>query len=136
MSSSVSKFVNLKNEVSSEKISGITYEINKVIDSDKCRINVVGDVLGNSFENLDNLIIIPCGCGEQTIITLAPLVYVIDYLNNTGKEGESIIEKAKSYAVKGYMNQLRWKRNDSSYSAWGNSDPSGSVWLVSNFHKN
>lgn len=47
-------------------------------------------------KGLDNLIQLPTGCGEQTMIRMAPLVYVLKYLYSIKNGVTADIEK-KAY---------------------------------------
>ena len=47
-----------------------------------------------SINGLDNLIRIPYGCGEQTMLNFAPSIYITNYLTIVGKLTAEI--KAKS----------------------------------------
>lgn len=38
-----------------------------VPDSTKVQISAIGDIMGPAVQNIDNLIQMPCGCGEQTM---------------------------------------------------------------------
>ena len=42
--------------------------------------NFLGDILGPTVKNLDNLIRMPYGCGEQNMLNFVPNIVVIDYL--------------------------------------------------------
>ncbi|XP_067293407.1 alpha-2-macroglobulin-like protein 1 [Pseudorasbora parva] len=42
-----------------------------------------GDIMGRSLKNLDELLQMPSGCGEQNMIILAPNIYVLLYLKDT-----------------------------------------------------
>nr|UTK45889.1 CD109 antigen-like protein [Crepidula fornicata] len=89
-----------------------------------------GDAIGLALENLDNLLTKPFGCGEQNMIRFAPYVYVIKYLRMTGRLSQSPLADAIDYMFKGYQHQLTYQRYDGSFSAFGNNDMSGSMWLT------
>lgn len=44
-----------------------------------------GDIFGPSLENLDDLIRMPYGCGEQNMINFAPSVFAANYMRMTGR---------------------------------------------------
>lgn len=52
-----------------------------VQDSDHVEISAVGDILGPSIKNLDRLIKMPRGCGEQNMLNFVPNIVILDYLN-------------------------------------------------------
>ncbi|KAF5892202.1 antigen like protein, partial [Clarias magur] len=93
------------------------------------QVTAVGDILGPSISGLDSLIQMPYGCGEQNMINFAPNVYVLQYLRKLGHTDEKTQVKALSYLKQGYERELSYQRVDGSFSAFGDSDPSGSTWL-------
>ncbi|NWU94942.1 CD109 protein, partial [Upupa epops] len=100
-----------------------------VSGSERVQVTAVGDLLGPSINGLSSLIKMPYGCGEQNMINFAPNVYVLQYLTKTRQLREDIRSKAVSFMRKGYQRQLLFQREDGSFSAFGNADPSGSTWL-------
>ncbi|KAM9324850.1 alpha-2-macroglobulin-like protein 1 [Gastrophryne carolinensis] len=109
----------------------LTLPENVVLGSQSAEITVTGDIMGKPLENLDSLVKLPTGCGEQNMILFAPGIAAIKYLDATGQLTDEILEKARSYMETGYQNLLNYKHDDGSYSAFGKSDPSGSTWLTS-----
>jgi hypothetical protein len=89
-----------------------------------------GDVMGPSLSGLDHLLTMPTGCGEQNMITFTPNIYVMQYLQATSQATGDIETKALEFMRTGYQRELNYKHIDHSYSAFGNSDPSGSTWLT------
>uniref|UniRef100_A0A673HZJ8 CD109 molecule n=1 Tax=Sinocyclocheilus rhinocerous TaxID=307959 RepID=A0A673HZJ8_9TELE len=90
---------------------------------------VAGDILGPSIDNLDSLIEMPYGCGEQNMIHFAPNIYVLQYMRSTKQSDEQTRNKAMSYMMEAYERELSYQRFDGSFSAFGDSDDSGSTWL-------
>ncbi|XP_073402582.1 alpha-2-macroglobulin-like protein 1 [Dendrobates tinctorius] len=103
---------------------------NVVLGSQSAEVTVTGDIMGKPLSNLNNLVKLPHGCGEQNMILLAPVIHAMTFLTITGQLTEEIEEQANGYMEVGYQNQLNYKLEDGSYSAFGNSDPSGSTWLT------
>jgi CD109 antigen len=101
-----------------------------VPDSTKSEVSVFGDFLGNSIENLDSLIRIPTGCGEQNMIAFVPMILVLNYLKAVQQLTPAIQTKTLSYMEIGYQRQLNYQRYDGSFSCFGASDSSGSTWLT------
>lgn len=64
-------------------------------------VNIEGDILGPSIGNLDSLIEMPYGCGEQNMIHFAPNIYVLQYLRNTKQAEQQTRSKAMSYMMEG-----------------------------------
>ncbi|XP_066457408.1 alpha-2-macroglobulin-like [Eleutherodactylus coqui] len=106
----------------------ITPPENTVKNSVKAKIHVIGDILGRALINPESLIREPTGCGEQNLATLMIIPVVVDYLNKTGR----LLEETKSKAVQlmgnGYRNQLRFRNQDGSFSAFEGKQ--GSAWLT------
>lgn len=104
-------------------------------DSFHSYISYSDEVLGPALVNLDSLIRLPTGCGEQNMVLVAPNVYILDYLKSTPNIGindnkEKYIESAKSHIISGYYQQMKYRRDDGSFSAFGKSDKEGSTWLT------
>lgn len=64
-------------------------------------VYVEGDILGPSIGNLDSLIEMPYGCGEQNMIHFAPNIYVLQYMRSTKQTDEQTRNKAMSYMMEG-----------------------------------
>ncbi|EPQ04748.1 CD109 antigen, partial [Myotis brandtii] len=112
-----------------QKALSFSFPPNIVNGSERVQITVVGDILGSSISGLTSLIQMPYGCGEQNMINFAPNIYVLDYLTKKKQLTESLKEKALSFMRQGYQRELLYQREDGSFSAFGNDDPSGSTWL-------
>ncbi|KAJ1150854.1 hypothetical protein NDU88_003642 [Pleurodeles waltl] len=111
------------------KMLSFTFPSDVVRGSEQAYITVIGDVLGPSIDGLESLIQMPYGCGEQNMINFSPNIYVLQYLKTTGQMTQSIKETAIGYMKAGYQTELTYRRSDGSFSAFGNSDVSGSTWL-------
>uniref|UniRef100_A0A3P9J6X6 Uncharacterized protein n=1 Tax=Oryzias latipes TaxID=8090 RepID=A0A3P9J6X6_ORYLA len=98
--------------------------------SERASVSVVGDLMGRAMKNLDKLLAMPYGCGEQNMLLFAPNIFILDYLKSTGQLKESTLKMAVGYLESGYQRELNYKRDDGSYSAFGMSDPSGNTWLT------
>ncbi|KAF2975324.1 hypothetical protein EK904_013832 [Melospiza melodia maxima] len=106
-----------------------TFPSDVVSDSERVQVTAVGDLLGPSINGLSSLIKMPYGCGEQNMINFAPNVYILQYLTKTRQLRDDIKSKAITFMRKGYQRELLFQRDDGSFSAFGNEDPSGSTWL-------
>ncbi|KAG7175154.1 Alpha-2-macroglobulin-like 6 [Homarus americanus] len=129
----------IKEEVHSSFIcageGNVTFEMKEVAgvvnDSDRSFVGVSGDLLGPTLENLGHLVRLPSGCGEQNMLNFAPNVYILQYLNISNQTTPQLIIKATDYMSKGYQRELRYRREEGSYSAFGEQDQEGSTWLTS-----
>lgn len=103
---------------------------NVVPGSERAAAFMIGDVMGPTLNNLDKLLRLPFGCGEQNMIHFAPNVFVLKYLQKTRQLSSEVENEATDYLLQGYQRQLTYKRQDGSYSAFGERDSSGSMWLT------
>ncbi|XP_054743832.1 CD109 antigen isoform X3 [Anastrepha obliqua] len=123
-------FINLKDKSEhSEKIN-IDVPAEAVPDSEYIEFSVVGDLLGPTVKNLDKLVRMPYGCGEQNMVNFVPNILVLRYLEAIQQNVPAITEKAKKFLEIGYQRELTYKHDDGSYSAFGKSDKFGSTWLT------
>ncbi|XP_074858444.1 alpha-2-macroglobulin-like protein 1 [Carettochelys insculpta] len=103
---------------------------NVVKGSARATVSVMGDIMGTALQNLDRLVQMPSGCGEQNMVLFAPIIYVLQYLEKTGQLTQEIRERATGFLRKGYQQQLHFKHHDGSYSAFGTVDQEGNTWLT------
>ncbi|NXY41717.1 A2ML1 protein, partial [Ceuthmochares aereus] len=117
---------------------------NVVKGSARASISILGDLMGTALQNLDRLVQMPHGCGEQNMVLFAPVVYVLQYLEKTRQLTTEIKEKAMGFLCNGkynrpsslfglllwYQMQLLYRRKDGSYSFFGQQDGEGNIWLT------
>ncbi|KAK2087622.1 C3 and PZP-like alpha-2-macroglobulin domain-containing protein 8 [Saguinus oedipus] len=96
--------------------------------SERAAASIIGDVMGPTLNHLTNLLRLPFGCGEQNMVHFAPNVFVLKYLQKTQQLSPEVERETTDYLVQGYQRQLTYKRQDGSYSAFGERDASGSMW--------
>uniref|UniRef100_A0A8C0XD37 Alpha-2-macroglobulin n=1 Tax=Castor canadensis TaxID=51338 RepID=A0A8C0XD37_CASCN len=103
-----------------------------VKDSARAYFSVLGDILGSAIQNIQNLLQMPYGCGEQNMVLFAPNIYVLKYLNETQQLTQEVKSKAIEYLLAGYQRELNYKHQDGSYSAFGDEDGlnQGNTWLT------
>ncbi len=101
-----------------------------VSDSARAYVAVTGSLLAQTIEGLDQLLQMPFGCGEQNMILFAPDTYILSYLKGTRQLKPEIQAKAEMLLVTGYQRELTYQRSDGSFSAFGDQDESGSLWLT------
>ncbi|XP_008275105.1 CD109 antigen-like isoform X2 [Stegastes partitus] len=114
---------------SSRSVS-FSYPADVVPGSQRAYAVLVGDILALSINNLDSLVQMPLGCGEQNMIRFAPSVYVLQYLDRTPQDNAEIRSRTLRYMMDGYKRQLSYQRDDGSFSAFGSNDTAGSTWLT------
>lgn len=102
----------------------------RVPDSEAVLLSVTPSLVAQSINGIDDLLNMPYGCGEQNMIFLAPDIEVLRYLDATGQLKPEIRARAESFINAGYQRELTYRREDGSFSAFGESDDSGSLWLT------
>ena len=103
---------------------------NSVDDSARTLVSVTGSYVAQTIDGLEGLLKMPFGCGEQNMILFAPNVFVANYLRDTGQIKPEIMAKAENLMLTGYQRELTYRRHDGSFSAFGDSDQEGSLWLT------
>uniref|UniRef100_A0A672JD68 Alpha-2-macroglobulin domain-containing protein n=1 Tax=Salarias fasciatus TaxID=181472 RepID=A0A672JD68_SALFA len=101
---------------------------NVIGGSARASVSVLGDILGRALKNLDGLLRMPYGCGEQNMALLAPNIYILQYLKGTQQLTPAIREKATNFLTSGYQKQLNYKHRDGAYSTFGTG--AGNTWLT------
>uniref|UniRef100_A0A8C2AI36 Uncharacterized protein n=1 Tax=Cyprinus carpio TaxID=7962 RepID=A0A8C2AI36_CYPCA len=116
------------------KGDSLSEEVNLTLPKDviegsaRSSVSVIGDILGRALRNLNGLLRMPYGCGEQNMAVLSPNIYILQYLENTEQLTSAIREKATGFLKSGYQRQLNYKHYDGSYSTFGYGD--GNTWLT------
>ncbi|ETE59192.1 Alpha-2-macroglobulin-like protein 1, partial [Ophiophagus hannah] len=87
-----------------------------------------GDITGAALENIDQLLQMPFGCGEQNMIKFVPNIVVLQYLEETNQVTRELRNPAIEHMKSGYQRQLLYKHDDGSYSAFGKRDEEGNTW--------
>ncbi|KAM9293358.1 alpha-2-macroglobulin-like protein 1 [Morus bassanus] len=103
---------------------------NVVKGSARASISISGDLMGTALQNLDHLVQMPHGCGEQNMVLFAPIVYVLQYLEKTRQLTPEIKKRATGFLRNGYQMQLLYRHRDGSYSVFGQQDGEGNTWLT------
>ncbi len=101
-----------------------------VADSGKVLVSFSPSIVAQTINGVDNLLGMPYGCGEQNMMLFSTDVEVLRYLEATGQDNPELKAKAEMYIITGYQRQLTYMHEDGSFSAFGESDPEGSLWLT------
>jgi CD109 antigen len=101
-----------------------------VPDSSRAYISVTSSYLTQTIDGLEELIQMPFGCGEQNMLLFAPDVFITRYLEESGQLKPEIMAKAEKLMITGYQREMTYRRSDGSFSAFGESDDIGSLWLT------
>ncbi|XP_061388607.1 thioester-containing protein 1 allele R1-like [Musca vetustissima] len=128
-------FVNLNKEAEMKSSFKLELPAEIIPDSQHVEVGVVGDILGPVVNNLDNLVRLPTGCGEQTMSTLLPNYLVMKYLENTKRLTPNMETKLRYNMVTGYQHMLNYRHPDGSFSSFGPHElngqlNNGSTWLT------
>lgn len=102
----------------------------RVSGSGKLLLSVTPSLVAQSINGVDDLLHMPYGCGEQNMIFFAPDVEILRYLDATGQLTPEVRAKAEHFITVGYQRELTYCREDGSFSAFGDRDASGSLWLT------
>ncbi|XP_052244580.1 pregnancy zone protein-like [Dreissena polymorpha] len=122
--------LDLKTEGTQTKKINVEYPLRTVPGSGRVKVTAVGDLMGPSINGLDKLIRLPTGCGEQNMLKFAPNIFIVKYLQATNNLDTAVMNKAKEFMEQGYQRELTYRHSDGSFSAFGESDKSGSSWLT------
>ncbi|XP_071544255.1 CD109 antigen-like isoform X2 [Panulirus ornatus] len=122
--------LDLRTEPSVSTSINITTPPNIINGSRAITVSVIGDVLGPAVTDLQNLLELPTGCGEQNMAKLVPNIVLMEYLRNKNQLNEELQGRGKRHLETGYQQQLNYRRDDGSFSAFGSRDDSGSTWLT------
>ena len=64
-------------------------------------LSFVGDIMGPALDDLDKLLAMPYGCGEQNMVKFAPNIFVMQYLQSVNEVTPEIERKSKGYLQTG-----------------------------------
>uniref|UniRef100_A0A8C1NNI5 Uncharacterized protein n=1 Tax=Cyprinus carpio TaxID=7962 RepID=A0A8C1NNI5_CYPCA len=107
-----------KGDSLSEEVN-LTLPKDVIAGSARSSVSVIGDILGRALRNLNGLLRMPYGCGEQNMAVLSPNIYILQYLENTEQLTSAIREKATGFLKSGYQRQLNYRHNSGAYSTFG-----------------
>lgn len=98
----------------------------------ECIIAGIGDEYGatsyTTLNDIDRLIRQPKGCGEQTMLYMAPTLYTLKYLQSIERLNGDLKYRGLKYIKSGYKRELSFRKDDGSFSGFP-TRPS-SVWLT------
>uniref|UniRef100_A0AC35U3G6 A2M_N_2 domain-containing protein n=1 Tax=Rhabditophanes sp. KR3021 TaxID=114890 RepID=A0AC35U3G6_9BILA len=112
------------------KTINLLYPADAVEGSKYAKIDIIGDIMGPLLSNLENLVSMPTGCGEQNMLGMIGNIVVMKYLKATHKSIPALEKKAIKFMESGFQRELTYLRSDHSFSAFGESDKHGSTWLT------
>ncbi|KAL1374845.1 hypothetical protein pipiens_004807 [Culex pipiens pipiens] len=126
-----SRYIELKDSGEESRMS-IDLEMPKYLDagSENISFTVYSDLLGSAADDLQNLIRMPSGSGEQNVLKMVPNVVLVDYIAATKAFDSRVKARAVRFLELGYQNQLKFRREDGSFNVMGKEDPLGSVFIT------
>ncbi|XP_034611566.1 alpha-2-macroglobulin-like protein 1 isoform X5 [Trachemys scripta elegans] len=113
----------------SEEIS-LQLPANILAGSERAHVTVLGDIMGTALQNIDHLLAMPYGSGEENMVRFAHNINTQQYLEKSGQLSPEIRDKAQGFLRRGYQRELLYKHNDGSYSASRKRDATGNTWLT------
>ncbi|XP_069129340.1 CD109 antigen-like [Argopecten irradians] len=119
----------LKGDTITETLN-ITFPEDHVSGSEFIQVSAIGDIMGPSLAGIEDLLQTSYGCGEQNLLNFVPNVFVTKYLAATNRLTPEIKARTEELLEAGYQRELKFKRGDGSFSAFGTRDKSGSTWLT------
>ncbi|XP_068114985.1 alpha-2-macroglobulin-like [Hyperolius riggenbachi] len=99
-----------------------------IAGSERAHIIVLGNLMGNIIVNLEHLIRLPDGCGEQNVAKFTRYLYSLDYLEHAKELKPDIKEKLVEGLSTGYQRELTFKNQDGAYGFWNGGEPS--LWIT------
>lgn len=103
-----------------------------VPQTQECYVSAIGDKMGQTLQttmiDVENLIRLPHGCGEQVMIYLGPTLYTTRYLSAINKLTGDMRWRAIRYIQSGYKRVLNYRKQNGAFSAFARRD--ASVWLT------
>ncbi|XP_069506444.1 alpha-2-macroglobulin-like isoform X2 [Ambystoma mexicanum] len=107
---------------------------NMVNGSARGFVTCLGDAMGVSVRNLDNLVQMPSGCGEQNMAKFCSNIVAYNYLNATHSLTPEMESKIRNNLNVGYARQLTFYDSSGCFTTWArnswNQNPPCSLWLT------
>lgn len=101
--------IDLSNSSSWQKTVQLQWPSDVVEGSKSAKVDVIGDIMGPLLSNIDSLVRMPYGCGEQNMLNFVPNIVVLRYLKAINRAEPALESKAKKYMQAGYQRELTYK---------------------------
>ncbi|XP_053669045.1 thioester-containing protein 1 allele S3-like [Anopheles marshallii] len=95
--------------------------------SKKIVFRLYPNLLTTVIDNLNYLLAVPSGNGEENMVSFVPNIMILDYSHAIGSKEQNLIKEALHLSQQGYQNQMRYRQADGSFGVWQNG---GSVFLT------
>ncbi|XP_055593784.1 thioester-containing protein 1 allele S3-like isoform X1 [Uranotaenia lowii] len=99
-------------------------------DSEEITFTILGDIIGNSVNDIQDSIRLPHGNAEQNALHMIPSLVLLEHNGVTFTYKARVTDRAILFLEKGYQNLLKFKRIDGSFSLFGNEDNTGSIYVT------
>ncbi|XP_018427419.1 PREDICTED: alpha-2-macroglobulin-like protein 1, partial [Nanorana parkeri] len=96
--------------------------------TERAHIIVIGDIMGHIVVNLENILPLPDGCGEQSVSKLSRYCSSLVYLQSSNELKPETKEKFLEHMVKGYQKQLTFRNDNGSFAAF--SGAPSNLWIT------
>ncbi|XP_067624065.1 thioester-containing protein 1 allele R1 isoform X2 [Eurosta solidaginis] len=103
---------------------------NAIPGSTSIHVTAVGDVVGSLLGNIEHLITLPTGCGEQAMVHFMPNLLVLSYLERLRQLTSATESRIKGNLEVGYQHLLYYRHMNGAFSAFGLEEKKGSTWLT------
>ncbi|MEE6485822.1 hypothetical protein FKM82_014427 [Ascaphus truei] len=98
--------------------------------SERASFSVFGDIMASALNNVESLLVMSSGCGEQNMVRFAPNIFILQYLEMSNQLTPQFKQKGHAFLTGGYQRELQYKHAAGCYSAFGEHDKEGSTWLT------
>ncbi|XP_072280966.1 alpha-2-macroglobulin-like protein 1 [Pyxicephalus adspersus] len=96
--------------------------------TERAHIIVLGDIMGNIVVNLENLVNLPDGCGEQSISKLSRYCSSLEYLQSSNELTPETKEKFLEHLVEGYQKVLTFQNTTGAFAFFNGGSPN--IWIT------
>ncbi|KAK3783698.1 hypothetical protein RRG08_025322 [Elysia crispata] len=128
--SSIASIADLSGNGTWTKSVDIDFPSETVNGSEKLEVSASGNFLASVFDNLEDLMKRPYGCGEQNMLNFAPNIFLLEFYLRTDTLTNALKTKAVTYMLAGYQKENKYRHKDGGFSAFGSRDPQASTWLT------
>lgn len=121
--------VDLRDKSALSSNVSIVVPTNAIPDSTRIQVSVAADLFGSTMQNLESLIRMPYGCGEQKVMQFASNIVLLNYMKQSGLLTAELEIRSKMLLESGYQRALNYRHSNGSFRVF-ESDPVGSIWMT------
>ncbi|XP_075144189.1 alpha-2-macroglobulin-like [Leptodactylus fuscus] len=97
-------------------------------ESERAQVFIVGDMMATVAQNIENIVLLPDGCGEQKASKFLRYCYTLEYLDTVHELKPEEKAKIINEMQKGYQNLLTFRDQSGSFSIFPGEQPNS--WLT------